>query len=84
MTQLPVVDAPHEEPARKVRPPADASTMAHRELLGGDFWRKIPAFEDIDEATPPDQRAKLIEIGGGTLESHQKNLTKDLSAKYRL
>mgnify|MGYP002033976627 CR=1 FL=1 len=28
--------------------------------------------------------AKLIEIGGGTLESHQKNLTKDLSAKYRL
>lgn len=27
--------------------------------------------------------AKLIEIGGGTLESHQKNLTKDLSAKLR-
>jgi isovaleryl-CoA dehydrogenase len=27
--------------------------------------------------------AKLIEIGGGTLESHQKNLTKDLSAKFR-
>ena len=23
--------------------------------------------------------AKLIEIGGGTLESHQKNLTKDLT-----
>ena len=23
--------------------------------------------------------AKLLEIGGGTLESHQKNLTKDLS-----
>ncbi len=26
--------------------------------------------------------AKLIEIGGGTLESHQKNLTKDLTAAY--
>lgn len=26
--------------------------------------------------------AKLLEIGGGTLESHQKNLTKDLSRKY--
>jgi len=26
--------------------------------------------------------AKLLEIGGGTLEAHQKNLTKDLSRKY--
>lgn len=26
--------------------------------------------------------AKLIEIGGGTLESHQKNLTKDLTRAY--
>jgi isovaleryl-CoA dehydrogenase len=26
--------------------------------------------------------AKLLEIGGGTLESHQKNLTKDLSRKF--
>ena len=24
--------------------------------------------------------AKLLEIGGGTLEAHQKNMTKDLSA----
>ena len=27
--------------------------------------------------------AKLLEIGGGTLESHQKNLTKDLTRLYR-
>lgn len=26
--------------------------------------------------------AKLLEIGGGTLESHQKNLTRDLTRKY--
>ena len=26
--------------------------------------------------------AKLLEIGGGTLESHQKNLTKDLSKEW--
>ena len=26
----------------------------------------------------PDADAKLLEIGGGTLESHQKNITKDL------
>jgi len=25
--------------------------------------------------------AKLIEIGGGTLESHQKNLAKDLTSR---
>ena len=28
--------------------------------------------------------AKLIEIGGGTLEAHQKNLTKDLARMYAL
>jgi isovaleryl-CoA dehydrogenase len=28
--------------------------------------------------------AKLIEIGGGTLEAHQKNMTKDLARKYAL
>lgn len=27
--------------------------------------------------------AKLLEIGGGTLESHQKNITKDLTRAYR-
>jgi isovaleryl-CoA dehydrogenase len=26
--------------------------------------------------------AKLLEIGGGTIESHQKNLTKDLARAY--
>ena len=26
--------------------------------------------------------AKLLEIGGGTLESHQKNLTKELTRKF--
>jgi len=28
--------------------------------------------------------AKLLEIGGGTLESHQKNLTKDLSRRFAI
>ncbi len=28
--------------------------------------------------------AKLLEIGGGTLEAHQKNMTKDLAKKYAL
>ena len=50
MTQLPVVPTENEETARKVRPPADPSTMAHRDLLDGEFWRRIPAFKDVVEA----------------------------------
>jgi lysine 2,3-aminomutase len=34
---------------RPVRPPADPSTLAHRNLLDGDFWRRIPAYADVSE-----------------------------------
>jgi isovaleryl-CoA dehydrogenase len=27
--------------------------------------------------------AKLLEIGGGTIEAHHKNMTKDLSKSFR-
>ncbi|TPV96119.1 MAG: KamA family radical SAM protein [Myxococcales bacterium FL481] len=30
--------------------------LAHRDLLGGDFWRKIPAYADVDESTFLDHR----------------------------
>ena len=33
------------------KPPVQPETLVHRQLLGGDFWRKIPAYRDIDEAT---------------------------------
>ena len=33
------------------KPPVDPETLVHRQLLGGDFWRRIPAYRDIDEAT---------------------------------
>jgi lysine 2,3-aminomutase len=33
------------------KPPVDPGTLVHRQLQGGDFWRKIPAYRDIDEAT---------------------------------
>ena len=52
--QLPVVDA-----ERVVRPPVDPATLAHRDLRGGDFWRVIPAFADIDEATFLDHRWQM-------------------------
>jgi lysine 2,3-aminomutase len=39
----------HPDPAHK--PTVGPEGLAHRDLLGGDFWRKIPAYRDIDEAT---------------------------------
>jgi lysine 2,3-aminomutase len=48
--KLPVVTrGDHPDPTHK--PPVDPATLVHRQLLGGDFWRKIPAYRDIDEAT---------------------------------
>jgi lysine 2,3-aminomutase len=33
------------------KPPADQAQLAHRELLDGPFWQRIPAYRSIDEAT---------------------------------
>jgi lysine 2,3-aminomutase len=50
---LPVVSQGSAPPQR---PPAEASSLRHRELLSGDFWRRIPAFQDISEAEFLDHR----------------------------
>ena len=34
-----------------LKPPVDPSTLAHKQLLGGTFWQRIPAYADVDEAT---------------------------------
>jgi lysine 2,3-aminomutase len=47
--QLKVVDAPKDAP-RAQKPPVDPSTLNHRHLLEGDFWRKIPAYREVSEA----------------------------------
>src|SRR5476649_2262934 len=39
-------DAPHH-----LKPPADPATYAYRTLREGEFWRNVPAYRDIDEAT---------------------------------
>jgi lysine 2,3-aminomutase len=44
---LPVISA-EQVPAQ--RAPVDPSSLRHRELLGGDFWRRIPAFRDVSAA----------------------------------
>ncbi|MBU0553263.1 KamA family radical SAM protein [Myxococcota bacterium] len=38
------------------KPPVDPSTLKHRDLLSGDFWRQIPRYADVDEATFLDHR----------------------------
>ncbi|GAC1309756.1 MAG: lysine 2,3-aminomutase [Vulcanimicrobiaceae bacterium] len=36
---------------RHLKPPAEPGALAHRDLRDGDFWRAIPAYREIDEAT---------------------------------
>ncbi len=50
---MPIFQAP---PGHGVKPPVDPATLIHRDLVGGDFWRKIPAYREIDEATFLDHR----------------------------
>ncbi|MHB8139973.1 MAG: KamA family radical SAM protein [Vulcanimicrobiaceae bacterium] len=33
------------------KPPASPQSMEHRNLKQGEFWREIPAYRDVDEAT---------------------------------
>jgi lysine 2,3-aminomutase len=37
-------------PAPAQKPPVDPASLAHRELLSGPFWQKIPAYAAVDEA----------------------------------
>jgi len=37
----------------------DPATLAHRDLLGGEFWRKIPAFEKVTEPEFLDHRWQM-------------------------
>jgi lysine 2,3-aminomutase len=39
------------EPVRHLKPPVDPSSLAHRQLLDGPFWQRIPAYRTVDEAT---------------------------------
>ncbi len=36
---------------RTLKPPTPPEALAHRELRGGEFWRAIPRYREIDEAT---------------------------------
>ncbi|HEV3031830.1 MAG TPA: KamA family radical SAM protein [Polyangia bacterium] len=45
-----------EEPAPAIKPPVEPATLTHRDLLGGDFWRRIPAYAAVTEAEFLDHR----------------------------
>jgi len=45
-----------EELAPTLKPPVDPATLTHRDLLGGDFWRRIPAYAAISETEFLDHR----------------------------
>jgi len=49
---LPIADST----AGRVKPSVDPATLNHRDLLEGDFWRAIPAYQNVDEATFLDHR----------------------------
>lgn len=36
---------------KHIKPAAPPSATAHRDVLEGEFWRQIPAFKDVDQAT---------------------------------
>ena len=39
-----------------LKPAVDPATLTHKHLLDGDFWRRIPAYADVDVATFLDHR----------------------------
>lgn len=40
-----------KSPATNGSRPRDTTSIAHRELLGGDFWRRIEGYADVSEET---------------------------------
>lgn len=87
-SKLPVVTqtGPGGEPVPALKPPVDPATLVHRQLLGGDFWRKIPAYRGIDEATFLDhkwQAKNTITKPDKLLEAVQDLVTPEFIADVR-
>jgi lysine 2,3-aminomutase len=50
--QTPEGKATAEPPSeRRIREPIDPAELNHRDLKGGEFWRELKPFEDIDRET---------------------------------
>jgi len=42
---------PTVSPIVHLKPRVDPATLTHRQLLGGEFWQRIPAYKDVGAAT---------------------------------
>lgn len=78
------------EPERRVKPPVDPASLVHRDLLGGEFWRKIPAYKDVDEATFLDYRwqmkrsvTKVDKLLAGLADLASEEFVADLREGFR-
>ncbi|MCX7808326.1 MAG: KamA family radical SAM protein, partial [Deltaproteobacteria bacterium] len=50
---------PIAQEVRHLRPPVDSSALMHRQLLEGDFWRRIPAYANVSEEEFLDHRWQM-------------------------
>ncbi len=41
---------------KALKPPVDPSSLKHKDLLDGEFWRRIPRYADVNEALFLDHR----------------------------
>lgn len=57
--KLTVVENEEKRPQADSKPPADPATLDHKKLVEGEFWRRIPAYRDVDEATFLDHRWQM-------------------------
>src|SRR3954463_4433031 len=54
-SKLAVVSASDAAPPA-LRPPVSPASLAHRELLSGEFWKRVPAYANVSEAEFLDHR----------------------------
>jgi lysine 2,3-aminomutase len=47
---LPLAPRDDGEATPALKPPVDPASLTHRDLLGGEFWRRLPAYADVTEA----------------------------------
>jgi lysine 2,3-aminomutase len=54
--KLPLAEGDGSEPPPAVKPPVEPAALTHRDLEGGEFWRRIPAYAEISEQEFLDHR----------------------------
>ena len=48
-----------DDEVKHLKAAVDPKTLTHQELLGGDFWREIPAYKDVDRETFLDHKFQM-------------------------